>query len=216
MKDDMAADVLGISIQTLKAVLNTSANSMPVIYMFQLGTVKQLRKSFPTEIPETFKDTDLVFKYGLTEDFKARTGQHEKNFKKFVYDDGTPLQLQLKHHVYIDPVFLGKAEMEMEKYFKCAKWHLQFKQKLFTEVVAIPEHFVDNLVHNEFKRVGVQYAGRLQELQMINEQLKEQVAAHKEVVQSHKLLLEEKDIRLKEKDEMMQVYKEMMQKFRTP
>jgi hypothetical protein len=223
-KTEMAAELLGMSATALRAAFNTKAKGMPVVYMFELGTVKQLRKSFPTEIPETFKDTDLVFKYGLTEDFKVRTGQHEKNFKKFEYDDGTPLQLKLRHHVYIDPAFLGKAEMDMEKYFKCAKWHLQLKHKLLTEVVAIPEHFVDNMVHSEFKRVGMAYAGRLQEQQMINEQLKVQIekdrasqaelrTAHAEAMQSNKLLLDEKDIRLREKDEMMQTYKVMIQKF---
>jgi hypothetical protein len=235
-KEGMAADVLGVTPQTLKAVLSTNANSMPVIYLFQLGTVKELRSSFPDEIPETFKDSDIVFKYGLTTDFKQRTIQHEASFKKFSYADGEPVNIQLKYHVYIDPVHLSDAEMDIERYFKSAKWHLNIKQKKLTEVVAVPETFVSNIIHNEFKRLGNTYAGRLQDMQTqlrneqkINEQLKVQIDSqekyhqeamktqekfHDDVVRAHEQLIMEKDLRLKEKDEMLQMKNEMLQTYK--
>jgi hypothetical protein len=57
-KNELAADVLGVTPHALKAVLNTNVNAMPVVYLFSLGRVKDLRDTF--DIPTEHKDDDIV------------------------------------------------------------------------------------------------------------------------------------------------------------
>jgi prophage antirepressor-like protein len=204
-KRELAAGVMGIPPKTLKAVLDTNAVELPVIYMFQLGTVKDLRNSFPCEIPASFKDTDIVFKYGLTKDLKTRTSQHETSFKKFRYGNGDPVNILLKHHVYVDPLHLTQAEMDIERYFKqVSKWHLLFKEDKLTEVIAVPVDVVETILKTELRKLGLAYAGRYKDLQvksdnqdLLNKQLKLQLD-NQEVLQrdmeaQFKALMQEKE-----------------------
>lgn len=209
-KEELASDVLGVSASAIKAFLNTNVNSMPVVYMFTLGKVKDLRKKF--DIHESYKDDEWVCKYGLSNDLKRRSQEHEKTYKKIDNVD-----LQLKFHVYIDPFYLSSAENDMEKYFKGAHWHL--KNSKFTELACIPEHMMSSIVHNEFKRLGGAYAGKLQDLQaqlanalVLNASLQNsldiQAQSHKDVIQNinyyNESLIKEKDDRLKTTEALFQ------------
>lgn len=131
--------------------------------MFSLGRVADLRETI--EIPATFKDTDMVYKYGLTNDFSKRTQQHEAKYGKM-----KGVTMALKYHVYIDPLFLADAERDIEKYFQMADWHMSNKK--YTELVCVSDKVINNIVHNEFKRLGMAYSGKLAELQtqLANEQ----------------------------------------------
>lgn len=173
-KVDLVADVLGVGPKDIKAFLNTNVNSMPVVYLFVLGNVKDLRK--PLDISESHKDTELVVKYGLTQDLQRRTSEHEKAFKQI--DNAV---LTLKYHVYIDPMYLSSAENDIEKFFKGAQWHLNHPKH--SELAAIPSYMIESIIHNEFKRLGQTYGGKLQDLQQqlaherqLNDALKKQYA----------------------------------------
>jgi hypothetical protein len=225
-KRDLAAGVLGVTPKTLKAVLDTNATELPVIYMFELGTVKDLRNSFPTEIPAAFNDTDVVFKYGLTTNFKQRTGQHETSFKKFSYGNGKPVNILLKYHIYVDPLHLGQAEMDIEKYFKqVSKWHLLFKEEKVTEVIAVPKDVVETILQVEFQKLGLAYAGKYKDLQVRVEnetalrkqarlQVEMQVAMQQKMEAQYSTLLQEKDKVAEESkihiQEMKQTYQELL------
>lgn len=150
-KNELAADVMGVSVKAIKAFLNTNVNSMPVIYLFSLGKVKELRTIF--NIPESFDDDQSVYKYGLTRNFKKRTEEHERAFSKF------GIIMTLKYHVYIDPLYLQNAENDIGNYFKIAAWHLNHPK--FTELVCLQDQFINNIIHNEFQRLGQSYAGKL-------------------------------------------------------
>ena len=219
-KEDLAADVLGVTPKALKAVLNTNVGSMPVVYMFQLGSVKSLRNTF--NIPNSYKDTDIVLKYGLTQDLRRRTTEHEAAFKKLEYDDGNSVQIGLKYHVYIDPFYLSNAETDIKNYFVGAQWHL--KHPKFTEICIVPDHMLTTLVHNEFKRLGNAYAGKLQDLQTqlsneqkINMQLKSQLEAqesyHRDSIEQLKAhaceMREQYEARIQAIQEMNLLYKQL-------
>lgn len=197
-KEALAADVLGVTPKTLKCVLNTNVNSMPVVYLFTLGTVKDLRDVL--NIPGIFKDDDIIVKYGLTQDFKRRTSEHECTFNKV-----KNVSLNLKYHVYIDPFYLSNAESDIEKYFIGARWHLQHAKH--TELAAIPEHMLNSIVQLEYRRLGTSYAGKLADLQMqlaneakINQQLKAQLDSQDTYT---KTILLERDVRMKEREEAL-------------
>ena len=227
-KNELAADVLGVTPKALKAVLNTNVNAMPVVYLFQLGKAKDLREVF--DIPSSFKDDDIVVKYGLTTDLKRRTTEHELAFKKVSKNE---INMTMKYHVYIDPFYLSQAENDIEHYFDGAMWRL--KHPKFTELAAFPEYMLNSIVLKEFKRLGSAYAGKLQDLQLqlsneqkINEQLKKQIDSqeqhHRETVEYMERTNKEKEALLvkmskdkeelyqkamQSKDEMLELYKAM-------
>lgn len=217
-KNQIAADVLGVTIPFLKAFMNTNVNTMPVIYLFILGKVKDLRETFA--IPAEYRDEDVVVKYGLTKDLRRRSMEHEKMYGKM-----TNVQMSLKYHVYIDQFYLSEAEMDVERCFKSAHWHLNHTK--FTEMAVVPEHMLNSIVHNEFKRLGQSYAGRLQDIQTqlqneqkLNEQLRKQLDAqeeyHKQMLQQMERTYTEmerlyKDT-LKNKDQTIDLYKLIVEK----
>lgn len=213
-KDDLAADVLGVNPKALRSVLHTNVNAMPVVYLFGIGSAGDLRKTL--NIPDTINDNDIVVKYGLTNDLKRRTQEHENALGKISPNN----RFGLIYHVYIDPFFLSQAESDIKKYFIGAQWHLRHPK--YTELAAIPQHMINSIVHNEFKRLGGAYAGKLQDLQnqllseqKVNEQLRAHLEAqerfHIDAIASRDKLYEtvmyEKDARLREKDEMLNIYK---------
>jgi len=58
---------------------------MPVIYLFYLGDMGEVRKKLgiSEEKYPHIKDSYHVFKYGLSENFKKRAEKHEATFKKY-------------------------------------------------------------------------------------------------------------------------------------
>jgi hypothetical protein len=160
-KHKLVSDVLGVNIKVIKSFLDTGVTATPVVYMFTLGKVKDLRVIF--DIPDSFGDDSIVVKYGLSKDLKRRSQEHDKTFGKLL--KGTPCsEMVLKYHVYIDQFYLSNAETDIANYFKGAHWALNHVK--IDELACIPDHMLNSIVHNEFKRIGEAYGGKLQDLQM--------------------------------------------------
>lgn len=215
-KNLLVADVLGVGVKDIKAFLNTNVNTMPVVYLFIIGKVKDLRESL--NIHDHYNNNDYVVKYGLTNDLNRRTSEHVASCTKISKN----IVLALKYHV-----FLSTAENDVEKYFKGAKWHLNHPK--YTELAAIPGHMLDTIVHNEFKRLGQTYGGKLQDLQvqLSNEQklnlaLKVQIERQeqycKEMIAEKEQRIEDNKINanalLKAKDDLIQAKDELLAKYR--
>ena len=186
-----------VNITTIKQFLDTNVNVLPVVYLFSVGRVKDLRVSL--NISRDVPDDNIIMKYGLTKDLRRRTIEHDKTYGKMSADG-----ISLVYHVYIDPFYLQYAETEIERYFKSAKWHLDNPK--YTELIAVPEHMVSSIIHNEFKRLGATYAGKLSDLQTqlhteqkVNEQLKKQMANQEE---HHKELTEHMERSYRDVDRM--------------
>lgn len=213
-KRELAADVIGVTPSAIKAFLNTNVNTMPVVYLFDLGSVKDLRDAL--KIPnDAFKDDDVVFKYGLTNDLKRRTVEHDKTFGKL-----PNFSLNLKYHVYIDPVYLSKAEAELEQWVKGTKWWLDHPKH--KELCIIPSQYVDNIVHEKFKNLGSAFSGKLDSLQKqlaeekrVNEKHIEHIRLLEKQMDRHerdmRALIDEKDARLRDKEEMLTLYRKLLQ-----
>lgn len=156
-KQELAADVLGVTTKALKAFLDTSITAVPAIYLFQIGTVKDLRETL--DLPaDKYADGDLVFKYGLSKDLKRRTAEHEVTYGRM-----KGAELTLKYHAYIDALYLSDAESEIRQYFAGAEWALDHAR--YKELAVVPAKLVDFSVHMAFKLMGERYAGKLAELQ---------------------------------------------------
>jgi len=103
MKRELASTLLGVSPANIKQWCKTTAGDTPCIYLYQLGTVKDLRKSMG--ISDQHPDSSGVYKLGQTGNLSKRTGQHVATFKKIKNCD-----LQLIYHAYIDPRYVCQAE----------------------------------------------------------------------------------------------------------
>ena len=120
-KDKLVTDIIGATPQTIKTVLNQTTDKLSCIYLFYLGKVKDLRKSF--QINNYFNDSDGIYKWGYTEDLDRRTKEHNRNFSKI---KNTNLQLILFN--YIDPQYLSKAESRIKNIFKGMKTALRLSR----------------------------------------------------------------------------------------
>jgi hypothetical protein len=107
-KKDLASKLLGVSISVISDVLKTSMSSISCIYLFTLGTVKDLRKSM--NIDPKYTDDMIVCKYGNTNDLHRRTGEHKTTLGKIKKAD-----LKLKYYSYVDTQLITKAENKLKK-----------------------------------------------------------------------------------------------------
>lgn len=228
-KQQLGSDVLGVNIKAIKSFLNTSVTATPVVYMFTLGKVKDLRAIL--NIPESFNDDDTVVKYGLSKDLRRRSQEHEKTFGKLLKDVPCA-EMVLKYHVYIDQFYLSDAETDVGKYFKGAHWSLDNDR--FEELACIPDHMLNSIVHNEFKRIGAEYGGKLQDLQSqlsnsnkLNERLEMtlemQKASHDQFVDAQKAsndalketnerIIAEKQNVVDEKEKLIELYRQILER----
>lgn len=96
----------------------------------------------------------------------------------------------------------------MERYFKMADWHLNNPK--FTELVCISDKVINNIVHNEFKRLGMAYSGKLAELQA---QLAHEQRLNAELTNRITDIKHYTDLLLKEKDVQLGRYAKLLDKF---
>jgi hypothetical protein len=200
-KEELVADVLGVTPKALKAVLNTNVTCMPAIYLFHLGSVKALRATL--SISDKFDDNATVYKFGRSDNLQRRTGEHEATFGKLPNVD-----LRLKHHVYIDPLYTTEAEADIKRYFTAVEWVLEHEQ--YTELAIVPAK-LEYMVREKFVMIGKCYAGKLEELQgqLANERrvtdelrkhMQAQEALYNTNTELYKELLKAKDEVIKAKD----------------
>jgi hypothetical protein len=222
-KEEMVADVLGVTPKALRAFLDTSVTTVPAIYLFQLGTVGDLRDSLNIPV-DKFKDDEVVFKFGLTKDLKRRTGEHEASYGRM-----PGANMSLVYHAYIDSLYLSQAETDIKDFFANARWMLEHKK--YKELAIVPQHLVSVSVHMAYKTMGERYAGKLQELQKMltearsaNAQLLEHIESQKRHIDSIELSFQTQlqreeahaqelriqyEARIKALDELNKAYKEL-------
>lgn len=182
------------SVQTVRSFLNTGMTSMSAIYMLELGRVKDVRSIF--SIPDTFKDDDVLIKFGLTNDLSRRMLEHDKTYGKVCGCD-----IRIKFHAYIDTMFLYEAEKEISDYFKNVEWDL--KHDKYKELVCVPEIMLNNVVQKHFKSISTKYCSKIQELQV---QLQRNKMALEEKENAHKYMREI----MQAKDDKIEVLGEMI------
>lgn len=63
-KQQLASNLIGVDINTMKEVFNTNATTISCVYLFALGTAKELRKSM--NIDDQYSDDHVICKFGFT------------------------------------------------------------------------------------------------------------------------------------------------------
>jgi hypothetical protein len=198
-KEELVADVLGVTPKALKAVLNTNVTCMPAIYLFHLGSVEALRTTLA--ISDKYDDNATVYKFGRSDNLHRRTGEHEANYGKLPNVD-----LRLKHHVYIDPMYTTEAEADIKRYFTDVDWVLDHEQ--YQELAIVPTK-LECMVREKFVMIGKTYGGKLEELQgqlanerRMVEELKQHMKVQEDLYSTNAALYTDL---LKTKDELIAV-----------
>jgi hypothetical protein len=148
-KEELAANVLGVSAKIIKTVYNTISDQIPCVYLFTLGYVKDLRSSM--QLSDIYDDDDVVAKYGFTKDLTRRTGEHIKKYGKIANSI-----LRLKHNTFIDPLYLSNAETDIKSYVDSLRIKLDHEKE--DELIVIPQRLEKN-VKEQYNLIGAKYVG---------------------------------------------------------
>ena len=153
-KNTFISNMLGCSAKVVKEVFNADTNTLPCVYLFTLGYVKDLRKSM--NIIESFSDDSIVAKYGFTKDLSRRTNEHIKSLNKIANVD-----IKLKYYSYIDPQYISTAETDMKELFESLNIKLNYEN--LEELIIIPNTF-NKIISEKYNHIGKKYAGHVSEL----------------------------------------------------
>ena len=172
-KEELIGSILGTSAKVVKEVFSRDANKLPCIYLFTLGTAKDLRKSMA--IDSKYADSALICKFGFTNDLSRRTTEHMNSFGKV-----NGCNLKLKYYSYVDPQYMSKAENDIKCCVKALNISIVYENQEELIVVSKEHH---QLVENQYELVSKKYMGHITELVTQIKELKEQLEKQELVYQ---------------------------------
>ncbi len=146
-------DSLGVIPNAVKEVCKKSTSPLSCVYLFSLGNVSQLKDTF--NIPNNFNDSDIVVKYGRTDDLERRTSEHNNDYGKMKNVD-----LRLMMYSFIDASYISMAESDLSDYFNY-KFKFEFENR--TELAIIPKDKIEN-VKKEYEKIRGVYGGKMIEI----------------------------------------------------
>jgi len=185
-KKALAGKLLGLELADIKAFLSIDTGIMPVIYLFSIGRIGDLRKSMKIDTSHEFSDNGIVAKFGYTTDLKTRAEEHMRTFEKF---EGAKVMLRCFSR--IEPSCLSKAERDLREFFTRQEC-LVTDNKKYKELVVLSDKFAKVGVVDKYKSLGSIYVGRLAEIEKLEIKVEER----------DKMLVE-KDLRISEKNELI-------------
>jgi prophage antirepressor-like protein len=193
-KDGLAAEALDVDVSTITQIFRKSARAIPCVFLFEVGTVGNMRQHFNLDSHKD--DTDKVYKYGRTEDMARRSGEHQKTYGKL--KDNT---FGLTVFSYVDEKFASKAETKLKHYFD--NFNVNVEDDKHTELVVMNKKKLSTM-KELYNDLYIHYSGNNKDLiqQMQEMQLKHQIEKKE---YENKLQLERKDhelILLKKDHEM--------------
>lgn len=156
-KDDkinMVSDILGVPAKTINDVFNKNINTIPCVYFFTIGKVKDLRNSM--KIDEKYDDNMIIGKFGFTDNLERRTNEHIRTYKKI-----KNTELKLKYYVHVDPQYTSEAESYIKKYID--DLDINFKFENTKELIIITEKQLNHMKLC-YEHISKEYSGHIKEL----------------------------------------------------
>ncbi len=197
-KRQLASKVLGVSAKALREVFKQSATSLPCVYMFILGSVKDLRKSM--QIDPKYTDDMLIAKYGCTGDLERRTAEHIKT-----YGSIKGVDLTIKHYSYIDPMYTMQAETDIRGFFNGID--ARFEYQASNELVCLKPALL-KMVADQYRLLSCSYQGHIKQMTQEVEAIKHML----EIEQAkHMSTIKDIDIKTKENELIVQDLKHQLQ-----
>ena len=193
-KEELTANLLGVSAKIIKSVYNTISDQIPCVYLFTLGYVKDLRESM--QLSDVYDDNDIVAKYGFTKDLSRRTGEHIKKYSKIANSI-----LRLKYNTFIDPLYLSNAETDIRLFVDSLQMKLDYEKE--DEMIVIPQR-LERQVKQEYALIGTKYVGHnsilITKIKQLESDLERETSSFE-----NKLML--KNAELKQKDSEIDLIK---------
>nr|WBF70252.1 hypothetical protein [Megavirus caiporensis] len=153
-KNLLSSKLMGVSVDIVEQVFNKTSSTLPVIYLFTIGKVKDLRTVL--DIDDEYDDECIVAKGGETIDLTRRIGEHNKT-----YGNMPGVHLSLKWYNYIDPQYTSKAETELFQVLEKMKY--KFTHKKFKELI-IFSNKDSKIIQNQFESIAKKYIGHIKEI----------------------------------------------------
>ena len=184
-KQKLGNKLLGASVSEVKSV--------SCIYLFTLGQVKDVRKTF--NISDTIDDSNIVAKYGRTDDLVRRTSEHESDYGKM---EG--VQLRLKLFCHIDAKHTSDAESDIKTFMTTNGYDYKYENR--SELVIIPKDKMLK-VDNEYNKIRRCYAGDQMEMTLEKDKLINEL-------DKTKILLESKNMEMRLMNEKHEFEKQQL------
>ena len=171
-KRQLVSKVTGMSIQDVKSMCSASANVISCLYLFELGSVKDMKGELT--ILEDMNDSDVLYKWGRTEDLARRSYEHARMYG---------LHIKLIYKGFIDEKYLVEAEAEIRSFFSNKKYKTSIKGH--NEISIIAKKDMKD-VKKFYDAVSEKYVGRVSNM----------IEELKDVAKDHELALTKKDVEI--------------------
>jgi len=185
-KKNMAAGLIGVSPQAVKAVFDTNSSKTPTVYLFYIGNANKLLDT------NKYDKDDILCKYGCTDDLVRRTNEHTKHYKKEFNKD-----IELLCFSIIEDKFIFDAESNIKSFF-CAQ---SIEYKKTKELIVINKKNLPN-IKKYYAFIQDSYIGHFKELNdkvnKLEKELKDEKHKNELINEKHKneLAMKDKDIEL--------------------
>ena len=193
-KIELACKLAGMSIQDVKAMCSATSSLVSCIYLFEIGSVGNLRKKL--QLSENLDDNDMIYKWGRTGDLSTRAYNHGRTYGN---------NIRLIYKGFIDKQYLVEAEAELRSLFNGKKYKIVTKGH---NELSLISHMDLKEVKNAYAMISEKYVGRVSVLTNelkdikyihVNEMLEKDLVISNERARADKIMLEKDKIML-EKD----------------
>ena len=177
-KKELSNKLLGVPCDTAREFVNMNKAKISCVYLLNLGYVKDLRTKM--SLNDTIDDTDLILKFGLTDNFDRRLREHStKTFKG--------IDFTVMNYAFIDATEIADAEQDVAEFFKDDVDGIDIKYNNSKEIFAVANNKnVLKMVKKQYEIIAERYKGSVANIINEIEKLKK----------DHKLELERKDFEL--------------------
>nr|WBF71201.1 hypothetical protein [Megavirus caiporensis] len=153
-KNKLIADIKNVGSCDIKEIFNKYSSTNPCIYLYTIGTVKNLRKNL--KINKKYDDDSIIYKYGLSRDITNTTDTLTKLFNNL---SGSDFRLTIFN--FIDVQYMSQAETDLKLYMKDTD--LKFNHSKYIELAIVPKSMLKS-VKKQYDLIGKSYIGHIKEL----------------------------------------------------
>ena len=146
-KVELITNTIGTDLNLFKQVMSCYTGKISCVYFISFGTVKDLKKTFNIN---NASDTDIVCKYGRTNDINRRITELANEYNK----KNKKISVNMLTFVYIDEAFASKAEKDMADIFSSD--YNKLDNIIENELVTIKEKQIGNITRL-YRSLGEEY-----------------------------------------------------------
>ncbi len=174
-KKELSNKLLGIPCDTARQFVSMNKAKISCVYLLNLGCAKDIRKKM--KLDDTVDDDSLILKFGLTDNFDRRLGEHRnKTFRG--------IDFSVMNYAFIDTTEIADAEQDVAEFFKDDVDGIDIKYNNSKEIFAVANNkSVLKMVKKQYEIIAERYKGSVANVINEIEKLKK----------DHQLELEKKD-----------------------